>query len=43
MQFLDTAKESAAPLCSEAIVAQLPVEHARVACRTVGIKLLLRF
>lgn len=43
MQFLDTAKEPAAPLCSEAIVAQLPAKHATVACRTVGIKLLLRF
>lgn len=43
MQFLDTAKEQAAPLCSEAIVAQLPVKHPRVACRTIGIKLLLRF
>lgn len=41
--FLDAAKEPAAPLCSEAIVARLPVEHARLACRTVGIKLLLRF
>lgn len=41
--FLDTAMESAVPLGSEAIVAQLSIKHAMLAFRTVGIKLLLRF